>query len=74
MPRVFVFARESLSFWLGSERFYVKRNQPFEATHPAVLANPDVFQDEPLDAVLAPERPIEQASAAPGEKRATRRG
>jgi hypothetical protein len=74
MSRRFVFARESHSFQLGAERFYVKRNQPFEATHPAVLANPGAFQDEPLDAVYAPEPAIEQASAAPGEKRLTRRG
>jgi hypothetical protein len=43
----------------------VHAGQRFASTHPAVKAYPDSFQPEGSD--------VEQATAAPGEKRARRR-
>jgi hypothetical protein len=45
------------------------------ADHPLVVDHPDSFSDEPP--LIHPRNwtpPVEQASAAPGEKRANRRG
>jgi hypothetical protein len=52
----------------------IQEGQAWHANHPLVLAHPDAFSDDPP--VVFPrgwDPPVEQASAAPGEKRATRR-
>jgi hypothetical protein len=58
----------------------VQRGSAWHAEHPVVVSNPGVFGDEPPDVLprgWKPERAaepvIEQATAAPGEKRAARR-
>jgi hypothetical protein len=52
----------------------VREGEAWHADHPLVVDHPDAFSDDPP--VVHPrgwEPPVEQASAAPGEKRATRR-
>lgn len=44
--------------------------KPFPDDHPLVKARPELFRSTPPGVV---QEPVEQATAAPGEKRATRR-
>lgn len=74
--RRFVFARASVSLRERGSKYptQVKEGQAWHADHPLVKDHPDAFSSEPL--VIYPrgwEAPVEQATAAPGEKRATRR-
>lgn len=46
---------------------------PWDATDPFVKSRPDLFSDAPAT-VHRTFRPVEQATAAPGERRSTRRG
>ena len=60
----------------------VRKGEHYPADDPVVLANPDVFTPDPrygLQWTGAPppemaDPPVEQATAAPGEKRNVRRG
>lgn len=55
-------------------RTQIRRGQAWHAEHPLVLHYPDLFSDEPPDVFPHGWEPeVEQATAAPGEKRATRR-
>lgn len=64
----------------GGGRGTVRHGTHWPADDPVVLANPEAFSDDPrygLAFSVAPEdfdRPVEQATATPGEKRQTRRG
>lgn len=62
----------------------VRKGSHWPADDPIVLAHPDLFSDDPRYGLSysvtpegfddpAPEPPVEQATAAPGEKRQTRR-
>jgi hypothetical protein len=53
----------------------VRRGEAWHADHPLVVANPDLFGDDPPDVLPRRWEPeVEQATAAPGEKRTSRRG
>jgi hypothetical protein len=49
--------------------------QAWDSKHPFVKERPDLFAADPPDVILhgLQEQPVEQATAAPGEKRQTRR-
>lgn len=73
-PR-YVFARVNTLIvnTAGRHRLYV--GDAWHADHPVVQIHPEMFSDDPPE--IHPrnwEPPVEQASAAPGEKRSSRRG
>lgn len=49
------------------------RGKSADDDHPLVLERPDLFSDQVPDAELSSAPTIERATAAPGEKRLTRR-
>jgi len=60
-------------------RITLQAGEAWDADDPLVAANPDMFSARPLTvrgtaATGLVDRPVEQATAAPGEKRATVRG
>jgi hypothetical protein len=70
-----VFARDDTWVGVHPNRVRLTKGDTWHADHPLVLAYPEAFSDEPT--AMHPrgwDPPVEQASAAPGEKRATRRG
>jgi hypothetical protein len=74
-PKI-VFARATTSLRDSGSKYptTIREGEAWHATHPLVVANPDAFSDDPP--VVHPrgwDPPVEQASAAPGEKRATNR-
>ena len=80
MPRKakpkYVFAKANGSFKFGGRSFKVVPGQVWDADCPLVAAYPDSFSDEPLKVhgwTDDEPAPVEQATAAPGEKRTTRR-
>ena len=74
MPK-FVFARDDVAFaGAGHNRHQIHKGDAYRSTHPAVLARPEFFSDEPTVFHDGPaEADVEQATAAPGERRGTRR-
>lgn len=76
-----VFATDTAALPLPSgASVVVHRGQHWSADDPVVKAHPGLFSDDPrygLTYSVPPpemaEAPVEQATAAPGEKRATRR-
>jgi hypothetical protein len=74
MPK-YVFARDDVSFaGPGFNRYHTRKGEAFRSTHPAVVARPDLFSDEPTVFHDGPPEPeVEQATAAPGERRGIRR-
>jgi len=81
MPKMKVkFARDTVSVREPGSKYptVVHRGTPWHADHPIVTANPDLFGDEPHHDDVLPrgwkvEPAVEQATAAPGEKRTARR-
>lgn len=70
------FARYTASMRCPGDKYptHVRVNDPWWADHPLVKAHPDAFADQPAEILprgWSP--PVEQATAAPGEKRATQR-
>jgi len=62
----------------GGHSVVVRFGSHWPADDPVVVAHPDLFSDDPrygisASAPIPEERPVEQVTAAPGEKRATRR-
>lgn len=59
-----------------TEFLYVRRGEYFPADDPAVVAHPQFFTDDPSEFVRRTAPPtdpvLEQATAAPGEKRQRR--
>lgn len=49
------------------------RGKSADDDHPLVVERPDLFDDQEPDAELAAAPSVERATAAPGEKRTTRR-
>jgi hypothetical protein len=61
MPRAgFVRATTSFACTVKDVEYLVHGGEVLPASHPAAKAHPELFE---------PERPVEQATAAPGEKR-----
>jgi len=51
----------------------LSRGMSADDDHPLVLERPDLFDDQAPDAELSSAPAVERATAAPGEKRVTRR-
>jgi hypothetical protein len=73
----YVFVRDTLSVREPGAKFptMIRRGEAWHAESALVLAHPELFCDVPL--VVHGQPPgaeVEQASAAPGERRATKRG
>lgn len=73
-----VYARSTTSVAHGGLRITLHAGEVWDATDSVVAAYPDHFSAKPItvrrfggDGVI--DAPIEQATAAPGEKRSTRR-
>lgn len=58
--------------WQGG-RVHLRPDQQWRADDPFVMARPDFFSAVPRAASGTVPPPVEQATRAPGEKRATRR-
>jgi hypothetical protein len=63
----------------GGEQIHVPYGTHWSAKDPVVLAHPDLFSDDPRHGLYGQppdgaDAPVEQATAAPGEKRQVRRG
>jgi hypothetical protein len=74
---VFVFANCDAVVFEDGKRLQVVRDQIWDAGDPFVKARPDLFSTEPRKVnrtVPAMGNVVESATAAPGEKRSTRRG
>ena len=73
-----VYAKQSVSVMMPEGySVMVPLGTHWSADDPVVLANPDLFSDDPRHGVYGqpPAEPdAEQATAAPGERRNTRRG
>lgn len=75
----YVFARATASLSQPGTvfKFSIIEGRQYWASHPAVLAHPSSFSDRPLVILpvdwVAPDAPVEQATAAPGEVRNTDR-
>lgn len=72
----YVYARAAVICRVNGHPVTVKLGETRHADDPVVLAHPDVFSDEPIIVTRYPgwEPDVEQATAAPGEKRSVRRG
>ena len=80
MSKKYKFALDTVSIREAGSKYptTVPRGSAWHAEHPLVVANPNVFGDEPPDVLprgWKPEREpvVEQATAGPGEKRAVGR-
>lgn len=72
-----VYATASTQTWSAGRPVSIVVGQHWPADDPIVKAFPDLFSDDPrygLHFTVAPDdAPAEQATAAPGEKRSTKR-
>ena len=77
MPRHPVYALATTTLTVPGQRFRVSvaQRQVFWSDDAVVIAHPDSFSavDPAVTRLAGWEPPIEQATAAPGEKRSTRR-
>ena len=72
-----VFAAATCVVGFNGGRVNLSEDDAWDADDPFVKARPEFFRDRPKNVFGAAGRvaaPVEQASAAPGEKRTTRRG
>ena len=70
------FAASTCSVFLpGGRRAYLRRGQAWSTESEVVKGHPELFVDHPLEIHGEPvaEAPVEQMTAAPGEKRTTKR-
>lgn len=67
-----VVAQETVHVSHAGQRWRITRGDAWDATDPLVKAFPDLFASD-ARVVHRSERGVEQATAAPGEKRKTRR-
>ena len=76
MPKI-VFATDSTVVGNSTNRVRVVKNEPWWADDPFVLAHPEMFGPLPDERAIRGQRPtdalVEQATAAPGERRTARR-
>lgn len=75
-----VVATQTTTFFIGAQRVHVNEGAAWAADSIAVQQHPDLFTDDPTRALgldLVPEPssagPVEQKTAAPGEKSNARR-
>lgn len=74
------FAKDSAVVFVDGQRVHVGKGDIFHAADPCVAAHPWLFSDEAVEVKSTPgwkapkgDRPVEQATAAPGERRGVRR-
>ena len=71
------FVRSSVSTVIDGRRVRLTKDDPWRSDDPVVVAAPGFFADEPSEVQTSQGRqstaPVEQATAAPGEKRNTRK-
>jgi len=68
----YVFALSDATIIRG-KRYHLRRGAAWHPDHPLVAEFPDSFSDEPPEVFpIGWEPPVEQATAAPGERRASR--
>jgi hypothetical protein len=76
----FVFARETASVRVNNYPVTIKRGTVWHRTDPTVRAHPDCFTDNPVEVSTFPgwvppsDDLVEATTAAPGERKSTRRG
>lgn len=70
----YVYAITEASVWVDGDHYTTHVDQAWESNHPFVKARPDLFRSDPADPKVRVSEPeVEQATAAPGEKRTTKR-
>jgi len=70
MPaRAVVYANVNTRIGFNGRRFTLKVDQPWEASDPLVKAHPSLFTKQPSNVQRSTAGKVEQATAAPGEKR-----
>lgn len=70
------FVKQSVSTVVDGRRVRLTKDDPWRDSDPIVKAAPQFFADEPSEVCTSEGRvsaPVEQATAAPGEKRPTPR-
>jgi hypothetical protein len=70
---MYVFANCDAVAYEDGKRLQVTKDQIWDANDPFVKARPDLFSSVPKKVNRTTPAPVEAATAAPGEKRATRR-
>ena len=68
----YAYVRQTCSVGHAGGVVHLKRGQVWDASHPLVKQRPDFFSDEPTVLHGKVERPVEDASAEPGQKRRTK--
>lgn len=68
------FANSTTSVRFGDAIVRIAEGDPWYEDDPFVIARPELFSDTPGRVYGTRSAPIEQATARPGERRATRRG
>lgn len=58
---------------MGDQRVHIERGTAWAADDPVVKAHPTLFTSDAGPNVYRSQAPVEQATRAPGERRATRR-
>ncbi len=71
---MYVFANCDAVAYEDGKRLQLVKDQIWDANDPFVKARPDLFSPSPKKVNRTTPAPVEAASAAPGEKRATKRG
>lgn len=69
----YMYALSNTTTYHNQRRVQLHRGEAWDASDPFVKANQHLFADQP-PVVRTVDGPVEQATAAPGEKRRTRRG
>ena len=69
---MYVFAKSTCAVGFGGGVVRLHMGDPWRADDPFVKARPDMFADDPPGAVVRHTGGVEQATAAPGEKRGAR--
>lgn len=74
MSNAIVVAVETVNVSHNGQRYHIARGSAWAADDPLVKAYPSIFASEAGRHVHRTQPPVEQATRAPGEQRATRRG
>lgn len=71
---MFKYANTTTSVHFDGRIVRIAEGDPWYATDPFVVARPELFNDEPIRVYGTRPAAVEQASAAPGERRTVKRG
>lgn len=73
MSDTIVVAVDTVNVSFNGQRWHIVRGSAWDASDPLVKAHPGVFTSDAGRHVHRTQTPVEQATAAPGERRTTRR-